>query len=261
MIKRLIFQALCNSLTGSLIRRLTGSRVPNVRWKRYRFNLTDTVIAPRFVASVFWGFYESAESRLLERHLSGNHDVVELGASIGVISSHVAAKLEAGTKLVAVEPNPNLLATLKCNVERHLPIGASIVIENAAFSTSRASVALRIGDHKDHTATQIHDVDVADTKSLVVPATSLSAILARQNLDKFTLVCDIEGAEIELLKYDLSALDNCQQLFIELHETTDERRYSVQDLVELINQAGFQCVDSHGNAFYFSRPGNQVRRP
>ena len=253
MIKRLIFKLLCNSLTGTCIRRLCGSRVPDVRWRGYRFNLADTAIAPRFVASVYWGFYESAEGRLIERHLSDQFDVVELGASIGVISSHIAAKLGSGRKLIAVEPNPNLLPTLKCNIDRHLASGASAIIENAAFSTSQTAVALRIGDDTDHTATQIHKVRLADDDSIVVSATSLSAIVQRQQLEIFTLVCDIEGAEIELLRHDVDALYNCQDLFIELHETTDDRHYAVGDLVQLIEQAGFQRIDSHGNAFYFSR--------
>ncbi len=105
--ERLIFKILCNPFTGTCIRLLMGNHVPDVRWSRFRFNLADTSIAPRFVASVFWGFYESAEGRLIERHLSDQYDVVELGASIGVISSHIAAKLGRGRKLIAVEPNPN----------------------------------------------------------------------------------------------------------------------------------------------------------
>ncbi len=71
MIKRFIFKLLCNSVTGACIRRLWGSRVPDLRWKGFRFNLTDTMIAPRFVASVFWGFYESAEIRLIENTFLG----------------------------------------------------------------------------------------------------------------------------------------------------------------------------------------------
>ncbi len=92
---------------------------------------------------------------------------------------------------------------------------------------------------------------------MIVPATSLSAIVERQQLGKFTLVCDIEGAEIELLRHDSTALDNCQDLFIELHETSDDRKYAVSDLVELIEKAGFQRLDSHGNAFFFSKLANR----
>lgn len=221
--------------------------------------MADRAIASRFVASVFWGFYESAEIRLIERHLSKQTDVVELGASIGVVSSHIAARLGQGHRLIVVEPNPTLLPTLKSNIDRHLADGASAHVEHAAFSTSQTSVALCITDNRDHTATQISDISKANAKSIIVPAMSLTAVIERHNLVDYTLVCDIEGTEIALLQYDMNALDRCQHLFIELHETTSDRRYSVADLIQLIETAGFQLEEAQGNAVYFSKRPRQPK--
>ena len=55
---------------------------------------------------VFWGIYETAELRLIERHLPRDIDVIELGGSIGVIAAQIAGHLIPGTRLISVEANP-----------------------------------------------------------------------------------------------------------------------------------------------------------
>jgi len=47
---------------------------------------------------------------------------------------------------------------------------------------------------------------------------SLNSVLTTYTIDEYILICDIEGAEAQLLISDLEFLKNCQQIIIETHE-------------------------------------------
>ena len=67
---------------------------------------------------IFWGFYESAELRLIRKHLPATLDVVELGGSLGVVAAHIGQRLEPGRQLISVEANPALIEALRTNITR-----------------------------------------------------------------------------------------------------------------------------------------------
>ena len=68
------------------------------------------------------------------------------------------------------------------------------------------------------------------------------------------MICDIEGAEIEILLKDKEALNNCKFIFIELHKTKLLNiEYSVEDLHGLIESNGFKLEDRYGSVFYYSK--------
>ena len=65
---------------------------------------------------------------------------------------------------------------------------------------------------------------------------------------------DIEGAEVSFLVNDAIVLQQCRQMFIELHDTKyKDRNYSVADLVTLIEQNGFKKIENDGPVYYFER--------
>ncbi len=51
------------------------------------------------------GGYERAERKLLARLIAPGDAVIELGASLGIVTSLLARKVGAGGKVAAVEPN------------------------------------------------------------------------------------------------------------------------------------------------------------
>ena len=60
-----------------------------MRWSGYSFNVSPREMPKRIIASIFWGFYESAEIRLLNKYFKGDSDVIECGASSGIVSAFI----------------------------------------------------------------------------------------------------------------------------------------------------------------------------
>ena len=202
-------------------------------------------------ASVFWGFYESAEVRYIEQYLNGELNVFELGSSIGVVSSHIAAKLKAGKKLIAVEANPLLIDTIRQNIDSHVNTEAGYEIINNAIDYETEAVYLSVTTN--NTETRI--VKERSESGIMVNTCRLSDIVQRAGWTEYVLVCDIEGAEVAVLENEKACLQKCRQLFIELHDTIyKETTYSVEYLVSLItNEHGFKLKDRHGPVCFFTR--------
>ncbi|MDZ4757534.1 MAG: FkbM family methyltransferase [Bacteroidota bacterium] len=203
------------------------------------------------MASIFWGFYESAERRLLMKYYDGSQDVVELGASIGIISSHIAGKLKPNRKLICVEANSNLLPTLRNNIQKRISSNSFFYLEHKAVNVKLEEVDFFIAS--DTTASSIAAEQSDETT--VIKTTTLSSLVSQYNLSSYFLVCDIEGAEAELLWHDVRAFDNCIGMIIELHHThTDGTEKSIDDMVQrCISYFGFHLKEQDGNVFCFMK--------
>ena len=250
--KWLIFRVLCNDVTGWMIGVIFSNRIPDIRWRSFRFQINPKWVNKKQMASIFWGFYESTEIRFVEKYLDGTRDVLELGGSIGVVSSHIASKLLSGKKLISVEANPMLIDAIDCNVKNHLKRGANVLVENCAISYFKDTVELIITDN--NTETHVLEEPMHDNSNLVVKAHTVESIVNANHLNDFAMVCDIEGSEIEILLNEGSVLQICSQLIIELHHTHyQQASYSVQDLVGLIQGHGFDVIEQRGPVYYFIR--------
>lgn len=248
-IKRWIAGSFSNRVVSRCILGLTGGLVPDMRWKGMRFCLPKSGTSSNTASQIFFGFYEAAEIRLLERHMNSELNVIEFGSSLGVVSSHLARRMSPGTRLVCVEANRNLVNTATANVERHAADKVDWKIINRAVSTSGSTVRFSVSEN--HTASSMAK---EGGEGIEVQAVSLSGLLREISFEEYALVCDIEGMEIDLLKNDSIGFARCQQLFIELHETElDGVRYSIDDLAKQVVSLGFRLCDRDGNVFYFSR--------
>src|SRR6185437_3344965 len=104
-LKKIISNLLCNGAVGKLIYKLSAGKIPSLRYLPYRFVVPRQYSMPAIHASIFWGFYESAEIRLINKFLNPDLPVIELGGSLGIISSFILNKLNSNTSLTVVEPN------------------------------------------------------------------------------------------------------------------------------------------------------------
>jgi FkbM family methyltransferase len=143
------------------------------------------------------------------------------------------------------------------NVRNHGQRDANFILENCAISYSGGKVSIRItGNNTETKITDSNSVS-AGGQSVSVPARTLDSIVKEHNLRGFTLVCDIEGAEIDVLLNETECLSQCNALFIELHDTrSGEKKYSVDDLVRIITEKHhFAIAHSHSPVFYFVKNG------
>jgi len=242
---------ICHPWVGRRIGRVFRERVP----ARGVVIATDSeVVNDRTKAQIFWGIYESAEIRFVKGHLRSDLDVVELGSSLGVVSSHIAIALKPEARLVCVEANPELIPIIKANTLANAA-GAKVTILQRAidYDPGRRQVLLQVSDNTAASRVSPESVSVAD--SVEVPTARLADVLKAQEIGRYALVADIEGAEAGILLNDAEALESCEQIIIELHDTHYEgREYCYGDLAEMIqNRHGFRAEAQHGPVYAFSR--------
>ena len=172
--------------------------------------------SPKTVSGIAFGVYEYSERYLIRKWLPHDINVVELGGSIGIVSREILHRIEPERSLIVVEAIPKLAELIKKNVGSLYPTTRWQLVQ-AAIAYGCNDVPFVAGS--EHIAGRIG----RDGKGIKLRATTLSSILQDTQLTDFSLVMDIEGAEHEVLRHDLSALARCQCVIAELHgEQTDK---------------------------------------
>src|SRR3954467_6594406 len=115
-LKTAVGMVLSHRLVGALIARAYRDQIP---FRSHVINTASDYVPRTAVALLRWGFYEKAEIEFIRRFLPPDLDIVELGASLGVVTLEIAARQEAAKRLVSVEANPHLIETIRTNVARN----------------------------------------------------------------------------------------------------------------------------------------------
>jgi FkbM family methyltransferase len=249
--KVFVARTLCHPIVGGIVATLSRDRI---RVRGLGVDTSDPAIAPSVKASLFWGFYESAESRFVRRYLLTDCDAIELGSSLGIVSCHMRRRLITDRRLVCVEANLQLLPVLEMTLrlnrcdENVTIIGGAIDYaagDHASvwFSPGASNVQGRVAP-------------AAEEGTQTVPALTLTGVIDRAGIDgDFTLVCDIEGAEAQMIAHEREMLARCRQIVVELHQTVvNGQVIEPADLVaSLVRCHGFKLVDQYGPVFVFDR--------
>lgn len=192
------------------------------------------------------GYYELPERNLIREFLPRNLPVVELGGSYGIVSGLVNKSLEAGVPYVVVEANPSLLDLCKENTLSTNP-SRDLRIFNLAIDYSGAEeIAFVItgGTHDSHVASDSREINSID-QTITVPTTTLNNLLKTEGIDgEYSLICDIEGTEFDLVAQDLKGLSNCACIVVEVHPRVfyDLGR-TTQQFAENLTRAGFEILN------------------
>ncbi|WP_345457800.1 FkbM family methyltransferase [Nocardioides marinquilinus] len=202
--------------------------------------------------------YESAEIRMVRTHLRSASHLVDLGASLGVVSSAAARLLPPGAEVTCVEANAQIAALTSANLARNAPHVRAGVINGAIDYTRSPGQAVSFVEADEHVGSAI---DADGTRAgFTAPAVRLTDLV--QGVKAFSLVMDIEGAEVGLLLAEAQTLQRCQQLVAELHATEhDGRRWEVPDILQLATSLGFTVTASYGNVFVLTRTPAPIGGP
>lgn len=183
-----------------------------------RIDVGGDFVSDEARASILTGIYEKNELRFVGRYLPSDLDVVELGSSLGVVSSRIAMRLAPGRRLLGVEANSRLLERARANAAKnapgipfHLRLGAVDYAsegEEVAFSVGSGNLGSHLGSAGA----------TSGGRTVLVPRTTLSSVLVAHQVGDYSLVCDIEGAEAGLILAEREALSRCRCIIIELHD-------------------------------------------
>jgi len=196
------------------------------------------------------GTYEEAEAALIARHFKPGLTVIELGASLGIISAVIGKTKPA--RLVCIEAIPEFAGVVRAMLARNCPQVAHEVVVCAIATTDGEISFAPAGD--DTFTGRVVDSPTA-RGTIQVPARRLSSLLTQLKVNgPFHLVCDIEGMEVPMFLEDAGALAGCASLILEGHPTEYQgRKFSPDDVFELCQSLGFQLIERRRNAAYLAR--------
>lgn len=191
--------------------------------------------------------YERKEIDLALSNLDKGDNVLELGASLGAVSTCVLKERKI-SRYVAVEANPDLIPLIK---ENHSLNNVSCEVINAA-----AGLADGQRDFYFHPISWSSSLIPFDNPVKVekVPVINFNKLL-NQTKSNF-IICDIEGGEYDIFN-DEAVLDSVNKILIELHPLPNK---SCGDLFDYFIGKGFVTAngrprEDRSSVLFFSRPG------
>ena len=198
-----------------------------------RFPLDRDVLPPRIRALLREGNYEAKEAIAVRKLVKADDVVMELGAGIGFMSTLVAKKTPAKS-VHSFEANPQLMPYI---AQVHaLNEVTNAHVTNAVLGDSDGTAPFYI--RKNFLASSLDPMeDAAECTEVEVPTLDVNAVI--KELQPSVLICDIEGAEADLLpKMDLTGL---RAVVIETHP---------QWIGKEGMQKVFRCLDAAGLVFF-----------
>jgi FkbM family methyltransferase len=191
------------------------------------------------------GTYEAFERRAAVAYVDPEIPVIELGACAGVVAC-VANRLLKDPRLhVAVDANPGVLPILEEN--RNLN-QCQFEILNAAIAYDQASVPYYpVGELQGGSLRRLNREATAE-----VPTISLRKIAEQRGFDSFTLICDIEGHECELVAHEADFLQKANAIILETHaRLVGEAKNS--EMLGRLKEAGFRVVSEESPVVVMKR--------
>jgi FkbM family methyltransferase len=211
---------------------LTGNRVT---LDGCRFTLANPLITDAMRARILRGRYERSEREMLRTWMNPAAPVIECGGGLGIIATLIDRRLVHPDQHLVVEANPLLIPVLE--EQKHLNGAAFTVLNRAIDYSGQQLVSLSVDD--DFISGR---VGPRGTHRFTVPAVTLRELVDGQRWQGATLVCDIEGAETDLVEHEIDVLVRCfDMLFIEAHPEFRSAQ-ELETMFGRLEQAGFERI-------------------
>jgi FkbM family methyltransferase len=141
-----------------------------------------------------------------------------------------------------VEANPKLLPVLQGNRDRN---GCEFEIVHSALAYGGGTV--EFGLSETTAASSLSAMQHADR--IVVPTTSLASVLQSFQIERCNVVCDIEGAELELTEHEQQTLrERVGMIILEVHPAQLAER-GMMRLEAAVASAGFKPRWTRGDVW------------
>lgn len=233
-IKLMVAKILVNDFTGKFISIFFSNKIP---FHNLIIEISNPVVRKRIAASLFFKTYESAEVRFISKYLNNYEGtIVELGSSIGVVSSTLA-KANPKAQLFSFEADKRFIPIIENNFKINNITNATCYNEIIGAS------GYEFVPGEDNTMGKISKTEAVSNRM-----SSLSQVITKYNFKEFVLVSDIEGAEYFVLNEDDAVFKAIPLLIIELHPIEIENHLiSVDNLKSRIETIGYQIVEEYGS--------------
>ncbi len=213
--------------------RFVGMPTHIVRLDGCKFAL-DKALPANVIDLLLENNYEAPEREALKKYLDPALPVIELGGCLGIVSCLTNRRLREPEKHIVVEANPSLLPLLAHNRERN---GCSFKIVHGALSYGADTITFKVNDN-----ILASSLNGDHERAIEVSTVSLQLLLDESGFERVTLICDIEGAELQLVEHELDVIrERVAMVIMELHDRMvgDE---PTQRMLEKLESVGFRMV-------------------
>jgi FkbM family methyltransferase len=228
-----------NFIVGRAVE-LLGNKV---RMDGHTYSVDSPFISTGHKSTLAFGLHEMEERALIRRWMPSDLPVVEVGGGLGVVSCLINSKLARPSDHIVVEANPSLIPVLKRNRSIN---GARFQIINKAIAYDRDTIELGLDEEFVGSSVERKLANTA-----IVYTTTVEALAFE--FKQFGVVCDIEGAEADLIRRELSKLgERVRYLVVELHPAILDTDV-VASLFKQLETIGFDLREKMGDSVFYSR--------
>ena len=232
--KVLIAKLLVNNISGFFLFLFFKGEIS---FHGLKINVNHKIIKKKIAAALFFKTYESSEIRFIEKHLKNySGTVIELGASIGVMSS-VISKNNPNARIFAFEADSRFIPIIQNNHKINNISNVSAFNEIIGVNGYEFTIG------EDNTKGKIQKTDNLNTNNV-----NLIDIITSKNIDNdFVLISDIEGAEyFVIFESDKEVFKNCSIMIMELHDIEiDGNLITPEIMIDKITALGFTIVEQY----------------
>ena len=189
------------------------------------------------------GSYEAKEARFIQEYLPPGSEVLELGASLGIVSSIILGRRPS--RLVSYEAVPGLVDIARQMIAHNHPDAPWELVHCAIAAEGVTEVSFAWSPEYTQGGSVARGPGAGEGATLLFPAASLAGVIERHGLPSSAwLVMDIEGMEWELARRQAAGLRHFAGIIVECHDITDGGRHVPHaQVLEEITRAGFDIVD------------------
>lgn len=212
-------------------------------------NLYPVPLYSRF----FFKIYECEEVSLVKKYLKGPESVLELGASIGVVSCVTNQLLINRDQHVAVEANPGLISHLdrnkKINQLSFKIVNAAVTDQsNVNFYTGKSALSGSMSEDF------LSNENPEDIQEHIIKGMTPKEIEEQFGIQFDTLLMDIEGGEFEFIKTFIDWISTLSTLMIEFHRKALNNEDCIENYIRFLETNGnFQLIEELKGTYLFQK--------
>jgi len=201
---------------------------------------TQELRQPAWEAVMFRG-YEDFELRTITNLLDNSGVLVDIGANAGYWSLYLSARFPAA-HIIAFEPIPGTIDILR----RNIGLNGTANVEAIPMGLSDSAGILTFYVDPAHTgAATCAQLQHPEPGSVATrcPVSTLDAVLEERDDEVQFIKCDVEGAELNVLRGALRTIEKYRPtIFAELLRKWSARfGYHPNAVIDLLSDRGYQC--------------------
>ncbi len=209
----------------------------------YRLSVDSPAISTRFKTRFLLDTHEKLIRKAVKRFLDPRLPVVEFGGCIGAVACLTNKRMECPGRHVVVEANPSLVPLLEANRNRN---SCKFTVLHRALAYGTDGVAFRMSE--EFLASSVHRTNGRPVK---MPSICLQQIVDRFGFDQINLICDVESAEIELVRSEPDCLRKVVRTFVVEAHASLMGVDAVRDMLQQLETLGFDRVSEVSDTYVF----------